>query len=392
MNPSRVYVNVDLDAICKNVQNAMDRVGPDVKMMAVIKTDGYGHGAVPIAKALNKIGVYAYAIATIDEAVELRGAGVENPLLILGHVFENDLKTALECDVTLTVFAVENARVISKVAGEMGKTAKVHIKLDTGMGRLGFLPYDKSAEEIAEIFEMPNIEVEGVFSHFATADETDKTFANSQAEKYGEFVELLESRGMKFELKHLCNSAGIIDLSGENDNASANITDTCDVKYNMVRSGIMTYGLYPSEEVVKENVVLKPALSLISHVAFVKEVDSGFAVSYGSTYVTSGKTKIATIPVGYGDGYPRSLSNKGRVLIGGEYAPIIGRVCMDQFMVDVTHIPNVKQGDEVVLVGVQGDKRISVEEVADLAGSFNYEFVCGINKRVPRVYEGGDIT
>ncbi len=385
MNPSRVYVNVDLDAICMNVQNAMDKVGPDVKMMAVIKTDGYGHGAVPIAKALNKIGVYAYAIATIDEAVELRDAGVENPLLILGHVFENDLRTALECDVTLTVFAKENALTISKVAGDMGKTAKVHIKLDTGMGRLGFLPCDKSAEEIAEIFEMPNIEVEGVFSHFATADETDKAFANSQAKKYGEFVELLESRGMKFTLKHLCNSAGIIDLSGNSDN-------TCDVKYNMVRSGIMTYGLYPSEEVVKENVELKPALSLISHVAFVKEVDSGFAVSYGSTYVTSSKTKIATIPVGYGDGYPRALSNKGRVLIGGEYAPIIGRVCMDQFMVDVTNIPGVSQGDEVVLVGAQGDKRISVEEVADLAGSFNYEFVCGINKRVPRIYEGGDIT
>ncbi len=385
MNPSRVYVNVDLDAICMNVQNAMDKVGPDVKMMAVIKTDGYGHGAVPIAKALNKIGVYAYAIATIDEAVELRDAGVENPLLILGHVFDNDLRTALECDVTLTVFAKENALTISKVAGDMGKTAKVHIKLDTGMGRLGFLPCDKSAEKIAEIFEMPNIEVEGVFSHFATADETDKAFANSQAKKYGEFVELLESRGMKFMLKHLCNSAGIIDLSGNSDN-------TCDVKYNMVRSGIMTYGLYPSEEVVKENVELKPALSLISHVAFVKEVDSGFAVSYGSTYVTSSNTKIATIPVGYGDGYPRALSNKGRVLIGGEYAPIIGRVCMDQFMVDVTNIPGVCQGDEVILVGAQGDKRISVEEVADLAGSFNYEFVCGINKRVPRIYEGGDIT
>lgn len=378
MNPSRVYVNVDLDAICKNVQNAMDRVGSDVKMMAVIKTDGYGHGAVPIAKALDKIGVYAYAIATIDEAVELRDAGVENPLLILGHVFENDLKTALECDVTLTVFAKENAITISKVAADMGKTVKVHIKLDTGMGRLGFLPSEESAKEIEEIFALPNIEVEGVFSHFATADESDKTFAYEQAKKYGDFVELLESRGMKFAIKHLCNSAGIIDLS--------------EIKYNMVRSGIMTYGLYPSEEVVKDNVKLYPALSLVSHIAFVKEVDSGFAVSYGSTYVTSGKTKIATIPVGYGDGYPRALSNKGRVLIGGEYAPIIGRVCMDQFMVDVTHIPNVKQGDEVVLVGPQGDKRISVEEVADMAGSFNYEFVCGINKRVPRIYEGGDIT
>lgn len=382
MNPSRVYVNVDLDAICKNVQNAMNRVGNDVKMMAVIKTDGYGHGAVPIAKALNKIGVYGYAIATIDEAIELRGAGIENPLLILGHVFENDLKRALDCDVTLTVFDKENAIVISKIAGEMGKTAKIHIKLDTGMGRLGFLPCEESAKEIEEIFALPHIDVEGIFSHFATADETDKSFAYEQAKVYGDFVELLENRGMKFKLKHLCNSAGIIDLADENANMR-------NVKYNMVRSGIMTYGLYPSEEVEKSKVELYPALSLISHVAFVKEVGSGFAVSYGSTYVTDKKTKIATIPVGYGDGYPRALSNKGKVLIGGEYAPIIGRVCMDQFMVDVTHIPNVKQGDEVVLVGSQGNKRISVEEVADLAGSFNYEFICGINKRVPRVYEGG---
>ncbi len=386
MNPSRVYVNVDLGAICANVQAAMDKVGPNVNMMAVIKTDGYGHGAVPIARALNKIGVYAYAIATIDEAVELRGAGIENPLLILGHVFEDDIEAALKYDVTLTVFATENARAISTIAGKAGKTAKVHIKIDTGMGRLGFLPGEESAKEIAEIFAMPNIEVEGIFSHFATADETDKTFACEQAKKYDDFVNLLESRGMKFAIKHLCNSAGIIDLS-DNDGTMAS-----DVKYNMVRSGIMTYGLYPSEEVSKESVRLSPALSLISHVAFVKEVDSGFAVSYGATYVTDGKTKIATIPVGYGDGYPRSLSNKGRVLIGGEYAPIIGRVCMDQFMVDVTNIPNVKQGDEVVLVGSQGDRNISVEEVADLAGSFNYEFVCGINKRVPRVYIGGENT
>lgn len=375
MNPSRVYVRVDLSAICQNVKNAMARVSKDVKVMAVIKTDAYGHGAVAVAHALDGIGVYSFAVATIDEAVELRNGGIRNPILILGYVFEGDLQTVLDYDITTTVFSAENARELSKIAVTSGKTANVHIKLDTGMGRIGFIPSDESANEIKEIFDMPGIHVDGIFSHLARADEADKTSAKAQAELFSGFVSELESRGMSFNTKHICNSAGIIEDFG------------FDNYYDMVRCGIMLYGLYPSEEVSKTNVELKPALSLVSHVAYVKEVGEGFTVSYGSTFVTDRPTKIATIPVGYGDGYPRLLSNRGRVLINGEFAKIIGRVCMDQFMVDVTGVENVSQGSEVVLIGRQGNNEISAEEIASLAGTINYEIVCGINKRVPRIYK-----
>ena len=379
MNPSRIYVEVDLSAICSNVKRVMENVGKNVKVMAVIKTDAYGHGAVDVAKALRKIGVYAFAVATIDEATQLREAGIDNPILILGYVFEPDFDKVFSEDITTTVFSEENARTLSEAAKKAGKIAKVHIKLDTGMGRIGFIPSEESAKEIENIFAMPNLDVEGVFSHFSTADESDKSFTLKQAKIFDEFVALLESKGLNFRIKHICNSAGIIDLAER---------DKPNFKYDMVRSGIMTYGLYPSEDVNKEKIKLEPAMRLVSHIAYVKEVPAGFTVSYGKTFVTKRKTKIATIPVGYGDGYPRALSNKGKVLIGGKFAPIIGRVCMDQFMVDVTEIENVKQGDEVVLVGTQGEKALTVEEVSELAGTFNYEFICGINKRVPRVYVG----
>ena len=379
MNPSRIYVEVDLSAICNNVKRVMENVGENVKVMAVIKTDAYGHGAVDVAKALRKIGVYAFAVATIDEATQLREAGIDNPILILGYVFEPDFDKVFSEDITTTVFSEENARTLSEAAKKAGKIAKVHIKLDTGMGRIGFIPSEESAREIENIFAMPNLDVEGVFSHFSTADEADKSFTLKQAKIFDEFVELLESKGLKFRIKHICNSAGIIDLAER---------DKPNFKYDMVRSGIMTYGLYPSEDVNKAKIKLEPAMRLVSHIAYVKEVPAGFTVSYGKTFVTKRKTKIATIPVGYGDGYPRALSNKGKVIIGEKFAPIIGRVCMDQFMVDVTEIENVKQGDEVILVGTQGEKTLTVEEVSELAGTFNYEFICGINKRVPRVYVG----
>lgn len=373
MNPSRVYVGVDLAAISDNIQKIKDRVGPDVKVLAVVKTDGYGHGAVAMAHVLNEIGVYAFAVATIDEARELRVSGIRNPILILGYVFPNDLQDVIDYNVTSTVFSLESAKMIADYAAKRGKVAKIHIKLDTGMGRIGFVPSEDSKREIKEIFELPNIEVEGVFSHFATADEADLTFANSQAELFENFVDELEKDGYHFAIRHICNSAGVLAMNEHYD--------------NMVRAGIIIYGLMPSNEVHnRDEIDLTPALELVSHVAYVKEVDADFAVSYGSTYKTTGKTKIATIPVGYGDGYPRALSNKGRVLINGTYAPIIGRVCMDQFMVDVTNVPNCKQGDEVILIGRQGEDEISVDEVAAKAGTINYEIICGINKRVPRIY------
>ncbi len=373
MNPSRVYCSVDLNAVCDNVKSAMSKTGDGVKMMAVVKTDGYGHGAVAIAHALSSIGVYAFAVATIDEAIELRNSGIRNPILILGYVFPNDLESVLNFDITTTVFSVDSARVISRYAKERNKTAKIHIKLDTGMGRIGFIPGEDAARDIREIFSLPNLYVDGIFTHFACADESDKSSAMEQARLYKDFVSQLESEGLNFPTKHICNSAGIMEFE--------------DCYCNMVRSGIITYGLYPSEEVDKQKLSLKPALSLISHVAYVKTVGAGFTVSYGSTYKTDKETKIATIPVGYGDGYPRLLSNKGRVLINGEYAPIIGRVCMDQFMVDVSDVPNVRQGDEVVLIGKQGKNAITVEEIASLAQTINYEIICGINKRVPRIYK-----
>ena len=371
--PARVYAEINLDAICQNVQNAMDKVGKDTKMMAIIKTDAYGHGAVPVAKALKEIGTYAFGVATVEEAVQLRRAGIESPILILGYVFPADYELLIENDIMHAVFQYETAKALSEKAASLSKTVKIHIKLDTGMGRIGMQPTEESLAEIEKIAALPNIEIDGIFTHFACADEADKTSCNRQKEKYLDFVQKLDACGILMAIKHMCRSAGIIEFS--------------DNFLNMTRSGIMTYGLYPSEEVNKANLKLHPALQLKSHVAFVKTVGKGFTVSYGSTYVTEKeKTVIATVPVGYGDGYPRALSNKGKVLIHGQYAPIVGRVCMDQFMVDVTDIPNVQQGDEVTLVGTDGDKRISVEEVADNAYSFNYEFCCGINKRVPRVY------
>lgn len=371
--PNRVYAEINLDAICQNVQNAMDKVGKDTKMMAIIKTDAYGHGAVPVAKALNEIGTYAFGVATVEEAVQLRRGGLQNPILILGYVFPADYPLLIANDIMHAVFQYETAKALSERAVFLSKVVKIHIKVDTGMGRIGMQTTEESLAEIEKIAALPNLQIDGIFTHFACADEADKTSCFRQKEKFLDFVQKLDARGIQIPIKHMCNSAGIIEFS--------------DGFLNMTRSGIMTYGLYPSEEVNKSNLELHPALQLKSHVAFVKTVQKGFTVSYGSTYVTDKETTvIATVPVGYGDGYPRALSNKGRVLIHGQYAPIVGRVCMDQMMVNVTDIPNVKQGDTVTLVGTDGDKHISVEEVADNAYSFNYEFCCGINKRVPRVY------
>lgn len=370
--PKRVYAQIDLDAICQNIQNVKQKVGADTKVMAVVKTDAYGHGAVPVARALASIGTDAFAVATAEEALELRAAGILEPILILGYVFREDFSRLLKQDITLTVFQYETAKAVSECAQVLGVCAKIHIKLDTGMGRIGFLPNAESFAEIEKIAALPALSIDGIFTHFACADETDKTSCNRQKQRFLDFVSALEARGVHIPCKHMCNSAGIIEFS--------------DGFLDMVRSGIMTYGLYPSEEVQKENFKLAPALQLKSHVSFVKTVEKGFTVSYGSTYTTEQKTVIATVPVGYGDGYPRALSNVGRVLIHGQYAPIIGRVCMDQFMVDVTEIPNVQAGDCVTLIGTDGQHRIPVEEVAALAHSFNYELCCGLNKRVPRVY------
>lgn len=372
-NTMRVCAEIDLDAICYNIAQVQHKVGRDVKVLAVIKANGYGHGAVTVAQALNRRNhIYGFAVATAAEGAELRRSGIQQPILVLGYSFPEQYQVVIENGLMQTVFQFEAAAALSALAVEMNQTARVHIKLDTGMGRIGLPPTAESIAVIREIHALPGLEIDGIFTHFACADEQNKESANTQEDKYAAFITMLEQAGIHIPVKHVCNSAGIIDFN--------------DRYWNLVRSGIMTYGLYPSEEVDKTAIRLMPAMALKSHIAFVKTIYPGDSVSYGSTYTAQTERRIATIPVGYGDGYPRQLSNKGRVLVAGESAPIVGRVCMDQFMVDVTDIPSVCQGDPVVLVGTMGNAQIQVEELAGLAGSFNYEFVCNINRRVPRVY------
>lgn len=367
----RVQANINLDSICNNVKRARDLIAEGTKIMAIIKADGYGHGAVPIAKVLENY-VEAYGIAILEEGIELRKAGLKKPILILGYTPEQMCKELVSYDIMPAVFSYDTAKIISREAIRQNKIVKIHIKLDTGMGRIGFSLTEESLREIKKIKELENIQIEGCFSHFAKADERDKSFTYTQLERFQNFAGKLEEVGIVIPVKHISNSAGIIGFPEANQ--------------DMVRIGISTYGLYPSGEVDKSRHLLEPAMEIKACISFLKEVEAGTGIGYGGTFVADKKTKVATIPVGYGDGYPRALSGKGRVLIRGCSAPIIGRVCMDQFMVDVTHIPDVKEGDTVTLVGRDGKEYISVEELAEMAGSFHYEFVCDVGKRIPRVY------
>ncbi|HIZ60201.1 MAG TPA: alanine racemase [Candidatus Dorea faecipullorum] len=371
---SRVCARIDLDAVEYNLDMMKQNIKEETMMIGVIKTDGYGHGAVQIARYVmeEKDYIWGYAVATLDEAVLLKKNQVKKPVLVLGCIFPDQRDIMIEQEVRMTCYTLEMAEDISKRAQKLNQKAYIHIKLDTGMSRLGFQITEESVEEICRIASLPNLVLEGMYSHFATADETDKTFTKKQLERYLWMKEKLEERKVTFPYYHCSNSAGIIDVKEAN--------------MDLVRAGISTYGLYPSNEVEKKNVPLKPALQLISHVAHVKWVESGTPVSYGCTYVTKRRTRIATIPVGYGDGYPRSLSNKGYVLIRGKKAPILGRVCMDQFMVDVTDIDAVTFQDRVTLVGTDGGEDLPVEVLSDLSGRFNYEFVCDLGKRIPREF------
>jgi alanine racemase len=369
----RVKAEIDLSAIVHNIKEVMRVVGKDTKVMAVIKADGYGHGAVPIAQELDKIGIGGYAVAIMEEAIELREAGTKTPILILGFTAPAQYKTLIEHNVAMTMFSYDMVKELSDVAVSTGNEAKIHIKVDTGMNRIGFKPTQESLKEIKKISQLPMIQIEGIFTHFARADEKDKEAAYKQKKRYDDFVQQIEDEGIHIPVKHISNSAAIIDMD--------------DCRKNMVRSGIITYGLYPSSDVSKNVLDLKPAMELKTHIVHIKEVDAGEGISYNGTYVTDKKTKIATIPVGYADGYPRSLSSKGRVIIRGQYAPIIGRVCMDQFMVDVTNIKDVNLMDQVTLMGQDGDVCVSADEIATMIGTINYELVCDISKRVPRFYK-----
>lgn len=367
----RCYADIDLKAIGHNIDQVKGKIPEGVKVMAVIKADAYGHGAVQVGKYLENQVDY-FGVATIEEAVELRKSGLQLPILILGYTLKEQYKNVVSYGITQTIYSYQAACALNEEAQKQQKKAVVHIALDTGMTRIGFQTEEESIGEIQKIKELPWLEVEGIFSHFSCADEKDKTYANMQMEKYDSFLDRLEEAGVEIPIKHLCNSAGIMEFDHH--------------RYQMVRSGIITYGLYPSEEVDKTAMDLQPALTWKSHVAHVKTVKAGLGVSYGATFITRENMKIATVLVGYADGYPRSLSNKGRMLIHGKSVPIIGRVCMDQVMIDVTDVENVQVEDEVTLVGRDGDEVIPVEELAAMSYSFNYEFVCDINKRVIRNY------
>ena len=370
---SRVYAKIDLDAIAYNMEQMKQNIRPETKVMAVIKADGYGHGAVQIAEMMERWNyIWGFAVATLDEAVVLRTEGIQKPILVLGCVFPDQYMEMLKHEIRMNIYTEEMAESISRMAAREGKTAYMHIKLDTGMSRLGFGINEQSAETIKRISKMPNVNMEGIFTHFTKADEKDKSFTKKQIQEFVWMTERLKEKNVRFTYEHCSNSAGIIDVPEAN--------------FDIVRAGISTYGLYPSEEVDKTNVKLKPALALKSHVAFVKEIERGTPVSYGGTFVAKEKMKIATIPVGYADGYPRSLSNKGYVLIRGKKAPILGRVCMDQFMVDVTQIEGVSFGDKVTMIGKDGNEILPVEVLSELSWRFNYEFVCDLGKRIPRVY------
>ncbi|MCD7868499.1 MAG: alanine racemase [Clostridiales bacterium] len=370
---SRVKALVSLDAIAHNFEEMKNNIHEGTKIIAVIKADGYGHGALAIARLIHDYDyIWGFATATAEEALALRKNGVTKPILILGLVFPEYLEEMAREEIRLTISDLETARRFAKEGERLGKTVHIHLALDTGMTRIGYADIPTNVDKILEISRLPHVEIEGLFTHFARADETDRSPAFKQLDRYLRFSSMLESRGISIPIRHCSNSAGIIRMPEANLNA--------------VRAGISIYGIYPSAEVERDTVHLIPAMELKSHVSFVKKVEQGTAVSYGGTYITRKTTVIATIPVGYADGYPRGLSNKGWVLIHGKKAPILGRVCMDQFMVDVTEIPNVKAGDEVTLIGRDGSEFISVETLGDLSGRFSYEFVCEISKRVPRVY------
>ena len=363
---SRVYATVNLDAVASNMRSMRDNLPASTLIMGSVKADGYGHGTIEPY-------VFGYAVATIDEGIILRRHGINKTILILGVTHESRYEDLLRYDIRTAMFQYEKAKKLSDLALKQGKKAVVHLALDTGMSRIGMKADREHAKEAAAIAALEGIEVEGLFTHFARADETDKSAYEEQYRRYKEFLGYLKELGVKIPIRHCSNSAGIVESLESNH-------------MDMVRAGIAIYGMYPSDEVDHNSVKLTPAMEIKSCITYIKEIEAGTAVSYGGTFVADHTMKVATIPVGYGDGYVRSLSGKGDVLIHGKRAAILGRICMDQFMVDVTDIPDVQEDDEVTLLGSDGAECITMEELAEKSGGFHYEMICDIGKRIPRVY------
>lgn len=373
MAVNRVRADIDLDAVLYNMESMHKKLKPGTKIAAVVKADAYGHGAVEISRVLENLPyLWGYAVATSNEAMQLVEAGRKKPIIILGLSFPEQFEEIVENDLRPAVCTYETAQALSDIAAEKNKVCRIHIKVDTGMSRIGFQVTPESADTVARISKLPNIMIEGIFTHFARADEASKAPAYEQFKQFEKMIAMVEEKGVQIPLKHCSNSAGIVEIP--------------ECNMDMVRAGITLYGLWPSEEVDKTKISLKPVMSLRSRVAYVKELLPGRQISYGGTFTVKKKMTVATVPVGYGDGYARGLSNKGWVLINGQKAPICGRVCMDQCMVDVTDIPGVKIGDTVTLLGKDADEEITMEQLGELSGRFNYEFACLITPRVPRIY------
>ena len=371
MNFDSTRVIIDLDRICHNFDAVRQKAG--VPVMAVVKADAYGHGAIQIARILEDKCAFL-GVSSMLEAMELRQAGLKTPILILGHTVPSAFPTAIREEIRPTIYRWEDALALSQAALAENRTASFHFAVDTGMSRIGFQVSEESADICAKIAALPGLRAEGLFSHFATADSGDLTRSHRQTERFDAFYEMLQARGVSIPIRHMNNSAGIMNF---------------DRHYDMVRSGIVTYGMYPSQEVDAKLLDLQPALRWVSKVTHVKVLPAGREISYGGTYVTKAETRVATVPVGYADGYRRNLSGKFYALIHGQKAPILGRICMDQLMLDVTHLPQTQVGDRVTLVGQDGEEVITMEQIAAAADSFNYEFVCGISRRVPRIYTSG---
>lgn len=373
-----VWAEIDLDNLAHNMREVKRNTREGVLITAVVKANAYGHGSIQSAKTFLENGADRLAVATLSEAIELRNANIDVPILILGYTPKKQYSLVVKHNIIQTIYDYENAKAFSKVARDLNKTGIIHLKIDSGMGRLGFLPKDEAVEEIIKIFNLPNIKVEGIFTHFATADENDKTYTNLQYKRFMKIIENLEEKGISIPIKHVSNSAAIIDLPEYN--------------LNMVRAGIMIYGFYPSHEVNKDRMDLKPAMTLKAKISNIKQVPKGTGISYGQIYITEKESKIATIPIGYADGFTRMLTSKAEVFLKGQRVPIVGKICMDQCMLDITGLEDVNVEDEVVLFGYGEEGYPHVDEVAEKLGTINYEIVCMIGRRIPRVYiENGRI-
>ncbi len=369
----RVYVTVDLDAVRSNMEAFRKNLKNDAMLCAVVKTDGYGLGAVPVAKAVEDL-VWGYATATVDEALNLRRHGISHPILILGYVPRAHYEDLIMHELRFAAYKEEDIKALSDMAVFLGKEAIVHVKVDTGMGRIGLQPHE-TVDFIQKAQELPGIKMEGVFSHLATADMKEREPAWEQVRQFQVVLEKLKELEINIPICHLGNSAASMEMT--------------DIPSDMFRIGISLYGYYPSDEMDETCVKLTPAMELKTQIVHIKTVPAGTPIGYGGSFVTKRETVVATVPIGYGDGYPRSLSNKGEMLIRGQRASIIGRVCMDQTMLDVTDILGVTEGDYVTVVGKDKNENLTLEEVSELAGSFNYEFLCDLGKRIPRIYYAG---